>query len=105
MPEQPQNQPVNVTESERIVRPDSPVSQALKQKFNEWIDERTEKGWQNYGRPLTPNDGRDTRLDMVEEILDFSQYQMKNMMEMEKELAIRAKRIEALEARVAELER
>ena len=105
MPEQPQNQPVNVTESGQIVRPDSPVSQALKQKFNEWIDERTEKGWQNYGRPLTPNDGRDTRLDMVEEILDFSQYQMKNMMEMEKELAIRAKRIEELEARVAELER
>lgn len=39
------------------------------------IDERTEKGVQTYGEPLTTFNGRDPREDAFQELLDLVQYQ------------------------------
>ena len=39
-----------------------------------------------YGTPLQTNNGRNVGQDMVEEILDFAQYQQQHIMELEAKL-------------------
>lgn len=58
------------------------VSGSLKERFARFVDERTEIGVARYGQPLYTNDGRDTDQDMIEELLDFSQYQEKSRLEL-----------------------
>ena len=60
-----------------------PVAESLKQRFADWIDQRTEKGVVKYGHPLSTFNGRDARQDAMEEILDFCQYQQQRIMELE----------------------
>ena len=60
-----------------------PVAPSLKQRFSDWIDERTALGVTKYGTPLMTFNGRDSGQDMVEEILDFCQYQQQHIMELE----------------------
>ena len=56
------------------------ISDTLKEQFANWIDQRTAKGIETYGQLLPLDDGRDNRLDMIEELLDFCQYQQKELM-------------------------
>ena len=60
-----------------------PVAGALKERFSSWIDKRTAKGIAKYGEPLSTFNDRSALLDMVEELLDFAQYQQQLIMEME----------------------
>ena len=60
-----------------------PVAPSLKQRFIEWIDQRTEKGIATYGTPLMTFNGRDAEQDMRDELLDFCQYQQQHIMELE----------------------
>lgn len=63
------------------------VAPELKARFAAWIDARTAKGVDTYGGPLKTHNGRDAQLDMVEELLDFCQYQQQRIIELEDELA------------------
>lgn len=63
-----------------------PVAPSLKQRFSEWIDQRTTKGVTTYGVPLTTNNGRDAEIDMIDELLDFLQYQEQSRMELKETL-------------------
>ena len=58
------------------------VAPSLKQRFSDWIDARTAQGIETYGGPLTTNNGRDAERDMLEEMLDFSQYQEQSRQEL-----------------------
>ena len=87
--------PVNATRT--YVHGQQRVDESLKDRFGEWVDRRTELGTEKYGQPLYTFDGRDTGLDMTEEILDFTQYQEKHRLELIAENR-------ALKQRVAELE-
>ena len=60
-----------------------PVAEPLKQRFADWIDQRTEKGVATYGHPLSTFNGRDATRDSFEELLDFCQYQHQRVMELE----------------------
>ena len=62
------------------------VAPALKERFGKYVDERTERGAKLYGTPLQTNNGRNVGQDMVEEILDFCQYQQQHIMELEARL-------------------
>ena len=64
-----------------------PVAPSLKQRFADWIDARTAQGIETYGGPLTTDNGRDSERDMLEELLDFCQYQEQSRMELLAELA------------------
>jgi len=59
-----------------------PVGPALKRRFNDWIDQRTAKGMETYGTPLQTHNGRSAEQDMIEELLDFAQYQEQSRMEL-----------------------
>ena len=59
-----------------------PVSPSLKQRFGDWIDARTAQGIETYGGPLTTDNGRDAERDMLEELLDFCQYQEQSRLEL-----------------------
>lgn len=50
---------------------------------HEAIDARVAKGYETYGRPLEPFDGRDTGQDKLEELLDAVMYEMKARVERE----------------------
>ena len=63
------------------------VAPALKERFGKYIDERTERGAKLYGTPLQTNNGRNVGQDMVEEILDFCQYQQQHIMELEAQVS------------------
>ena len=64
-------------------RPESrPVAPSLKQRFGDWIDARTAQGIETYGGPLTTDNGRDAERDMLEELLDFCQYQEQSRLEL-----------------------
>ena len=58
------------------------VSDSLKERFGEYIDQRTALGVAKYGQPLHTHDGRDTAIDMADELLDFCQYQEKSRKEL-----------------------
>jgi len=76
------------------------VSDSLKARFAEWVDRRTRQGVLKYGRPLQTYDGRHSEMDMMEELLDFAQYQHRRLMEVTAErdaLAARAAPPGALE--------
>ena len=60
----------------------SEVAPELKQRFSDWVDQRTEKGVATYGEPLMTHNGRDAERDMTEELLDFCQYQQQHIMEL-----------------------
>ena len=45
------------------------------------LEARDRKGWQTYGRPMNPFDGRDTLQDIKEELLDAIVYITKLQME------------------------
>jgi hypothetical protein len=47
------------------------------------LAKRDRKGWKSYGKPMTKFDGRDTFLDMYEELLDLVVYFTKLKMEEE----------------------
>lgn len=52
--------------------------------FNELkkdLDARNAKGFKTYKKPMTANDGRDTMLDIYEELLDALVYIKKFMIE------------------------
>lgn len=51
------------------------VAPGLKERFSEWIDQRTAIGTDKYGEPLMVHNKRNPRRDMTEELLDFAQYQ------------------------------
>lgn len=57
------------------------VSQNLIRRFTEWITARTELGTAKYGEPLTTFNNRDAAKDMMEELLDFCQYQEQSRLE------------------------
>ena len=59
-----------------------PVAPSLKQRFGDWIDARTAQGVETYGGPLTTDNGRDAERDMLEELLDFCQYQEQSRLEL-----------------------
>ena len=59
-----------------------PVAPSLKQRFGDWIDARTAQGIETYGGPLTTDNGRDAERDMLEELLDFCQYQEQSRLEL-----------------------
>lgn len=59
-----------------------PVSESLKQRCADWIDQRTAQGIETYGTPLMTHNGRSARQDAFEEILDFSQYQEQDRLEL-----------------------
>ena len=61
------------------------VAPDLKARFNDYIDQRTAKGVETYGGPLRTHNGRDTRRDMMDALLDFCQYQQQRIMELEGE--------------------
>ena len=63
------------------------VAPALKARFSDWIDQRTARGVETYGTPLQTFNGRDAGVDMLQEILDFCQYQQQRIMELEAELS------------------
>ena len=58
------------------------VGPSLKQRFSDWIDKRTAKGVHKYGEPLTTENGRGAENDMIEELLDFCQYQEQSRAEL-----------------------
>ena len=60
----------------------TPVAPSLKQRFGDWIDARTAQGIETYGGPLTTDNGRDAERDMLEELLDFCQYQEQSRLEL-----------------------
>ncbi len=66
--------------------PSRPVTGPLKQAFADWIDRRTAQGVETYGQPLATHNGRDAERDMLEELLDFCQYQQQRLMELEDEV-------------------
>jgi len=47
------------------------------------LAKRDRKGWKSYGKPMAMFDGRDTFLDMYEELLDLAVYFTKLKMEEE----------------------
>ena len=59
-----------------------PVAPSLKQRFADWIDARTAQGIETYGGPLTTDNGRAAERDMMEELLDFCQYQEQSRLEL-----------------------
>ena len=59
------------------------VAVRLKQEVANWIDRRTARGIETYGQPLMTHNGRDVKRDMLEELLDFCQYQQQRIMELE----------------------
>ena len=61
---------------------EQPVAPSLKQRFADWIDARTAQGIETYGGPLTTDNGRDAERDMLEELLDFCQYQEQSRLEL-----------------------
>ena len=63
------------------------VAPELKQRFSDWVDQRTEKGIATYGEPLMTHNGRDAERDMTEELLDFAQYQQQYIMELKDRIA------------------
>ena len=67
------------------------VAASLKQRFSDWIDQRTALGIRKYGAPLATFNGRDSALDAMQEILDFCQYQEQARME----LVARVRELEA----------
>ena len=69
------------------------VADSLKTRFSNWIDQRTEKGIETYSRPLTTHNGRDASKDMIEELLDFCQYQEQSRMELVDALMVEADRL------------
>ena len=54
---------------------------SLKQRFCDYIDQRTTRGIQTYGRPLLTYNSRDAQQDMTEKYIDFSQYQEQSRIE------------------------
>lgn len=64
------------------------VSPSLKARFGEWIDRRSAVGYVTYGTALTTHNGRSAELDMLEEILDFCQYQEQSRLELIDEVAV-----------------
>ena len=72
----PQARPSSTPQSEQ-----NEVAPELKQRFSDWVDQRTEKGVATYGEPLMTHNGRDAERDMTEELLDFCQYQQQHIME------------------------
>lgn len=74
-----------------------PVTDALKARFAGYIDERTAVGMAKYGQPLHTHDGRDTAVDMADELLDFCQYQQKWIQELEWERAALTAEIQRLQ--------
>lgn len=54
---------------------------AVTEKVIKDLLERTEKGVRTYGRPLETFNGRDSRLDAYEEVLDLAQYLKQGLME------------------------
>ena len=72
------------TDKQRMPEPgQQDVAPALKARFSRWVDSRTSEGIGTYGRPLQTFNGRDVVMDMMEEILDFCQYQQQRIMELE----------------------
>jgi hypothetical protein len=57
------------------------VAPSLKTRFSDWIDYRTKEGISTYGTPLQTHNGRDAGHDMIEELLDFCQYQEQSRLE------------------------
>ena len=68
--------------SENMTPNRQPVAPSLKQRFGDWIDARTAQGIETYGGPLTTDNGRDAERDMLEELLDFCQYQEQSRLEL-----------------------
>ena len=64
------------------------VAPALKARFSRWVDSRTAQGIETYGRPLQTHNGRDAGVDMLQELLDFCQYQQQRLMELEAALEL-----------------
>lgn len=62
-----------------------PVQPALIAEFAKWVEQRTQQGILKYGEPLQTFNNRDAQLDMLEELLDFCQYQQQRLMELQKE--------------------
>lgn len=64
------------------------VALALKERFVQWIDQRTAQGIETYGRALQTHNGRKAVVDMLQELLDFCQYQQQRLMELEATLEL-----------------
>ena len=74
---------MNVSTPEPMPEPGrQDVSDSLKSRFNDFIDERTSLGVEKYGTPLQTHNGRDVQTDMIQELLDFTQYQEQSRMEL-----------------------
>lgn len=59
----------------------------VRDKINEWLDERDEKGVATYGQTLTecPDDAYDWQVMLHEEMLDALQYAAKENLRLHKE--------------------
>lgn len=62
------------------------IRESLKHKFNNWVDERCDKGLNTYGHELDecPDDKYDWRDMLIEELLDGLQYQEKEIKRLKK---------------------
>lgn len=65
------------------------IRENLKEKFNNWLDQRCDKGEETYNHTLDdcPDDKYDWRDMLIEELLDGLQYQEKEIKRLKKELA------------------
>lgn len=69
-----------------MVSNQSDVAPSLKQRFSDWIDQRTLLGTVKYGQPLQTDNGRNAEQDAFEELLDFCQYQEQSRLELKAEV-------------------
>lgn len=72
------------------------IRESLKEKFDNWLDERCDKGLNTYGHELDdcPDEKFDWRNMLIEELLDGLQYQEKEIRRLEKENRELEKRLE-----------
>src|SRR3990167_4403986 len=77
------------------------VADSLKAGFCAWVDARTAKGIATYGQPLMTFDGRPWGVDRLQEILDYCQYQEKDLLEALANWQAAEARAEKAEAQVA----
>ena len=74
------------------------VSDSLKERFGEWVDQRTAKGISTYGEPLYTNNGRSAEQDSFEELIDFCQYQEQSRMELKEKINGLQKEVDRLKS-------
>lgn len=81
------------------------IRESLKQKFNNWVDERCDKGENTYNQTLDecPDDKYDWRDMLIEELLDGLQYEEKEIKIQKKEIARLNKLLEERNAAIQRL--